>query len=164
MQFMRSATVQVLCRVLGVSGARGNERSNQAVERLSLRALLFDGQSTSTCRCRAAWADTPPAVFYSNPAAHVTAAAGRRCGGVKTTPRPRLLRERDRCEVCLRALDTRADARGRPGAEHLDQLHVHPFPAAAVRMPGAGSAARLQVSPDEPPSTDRSGPAKPNLL
>jgi hypothetical protein len=118
-----------------VSGARGNERSNQVVARLFLRALLFDGQSTPAWRDRAACSDAPAVVFYSNPAAHVTAAAGRGCGGVKTTPRPRLLRELDRCEVCLRALDTRADARGRPGAEHLDQLHVHPFPGAAVRMP-----------------------------
>lgn len=74
MRFMRSATEQVLRRV---RGARRSERSNQAVERLFLRTLLFDGQSTPAWRDRAARADASPAVFYPNPATHVTAATGR---------------------------------------------------------------------------------------
>ncbi len=52
---------------------------------------------------------------------------------MNTTPKPRLPRKLDRCEVCHWALDTRPDARRRRCAEHLDQLHL--FSAAAVRKP-----------------------------
>ncbi len=79
---MRSTTEQVLRRVRGVIETAGNERSNESVTRLILRALLFDGEPAPAWRDQAACADTPPAVFYPDPADHVMAMAAKRvCAG-----------------------------------------------------------------------------------
>ena len=79
---MGATPEQVLRRVRKVIGTVGNERSNEAVARLALRALLFTGQATPPWRDLAACADMPPEAFYPNPgqAAEIDAAK-RVCRG-----------------------------------------------------------------------------------
>ncbi len=84
---MGATPEQVLRRMRKVIGTVGNERSNEAVARLALRALLFAGQATPPWRDLAACADMPPEAFYPNrgQAAEIDAAK-RVCRGCPVRP------------------------------------------------------------------------------
>lgn len=79
---MGTTPEKVLRRVRGVIGTGGNERSNAAVTRLVLRALLFGNMPVPGWRDEAACAEVGPEVFYPESGQiGETVAAKRICAG-----------------------------------------------------------------------------------